>query len=261
MFISRLIINRKKCIFLTAYLQLLIHQQKKNVIRRSFLTSLVPAKQHCAPSVKNFRAYTASLEIENFSFDKYINRKYSSAKNSAMEQHCVVPDVISCVPEETATVCYPSGATVEQGNVLTPTQVKDQPTVTWKADANAFYTLCMTDPDAPSRVDPKFREWHHWLVGNIPGGDVAKGEVLSAYIGSGPPPDTGLHRYVFLIFKQSGKLTFDEKRLPNNSGDDRGGFKIAAFAKKYNLGDPIAGNFYQAEFDDYVPILYKQLGA
>jgi len=27
--------------------------------------------------------------------------------------------------------------------------------------------------------------------------------------------DAGLHRYVFLVYKQPGKLTFDEKRLTN----------------------------------------------
>ena len=37
-------------------------------------------------------------------------------------------------------------------------------------------------------------------------------------------------------------------------------FSIENFAKKYNLGVPIAVNFYQAAYDDYVPILYKQLG-
>jgi phosphatidylethanolamine-binding protein len=73
------------------------------------------------------------------------------------------------------------------GNVLTPTQVKDQPTVQWDAEASSFYTLCMTDPDAPSRTTHEYREWHHWLVGNIPGSDISKGEVLSAYVGSGPP--------------------------------------------------------------------------
>ena len=47
------------------------------------------------------------------------------------------------------------------------------------------------DPDAPSRKEPKFREWHHWLVVNIPGQDVSKGETLSEYVGSGPPEGTG----------------------------------------------------------------------
>ncbi len=45
------------------------------------------------------------------------------------------------------------------------------------------------------------------------------------------------------------------------SGDKRAKFKIAEFAKRYALGNPVAGNYYQAQYDDYVPILYKQLGA
>ncbi|XP_076651400.1 protein D2 isoform X2 [Halictus rubicundus] len=179
----------------------------------------------------------------------------------SLATHGVVPDVIDKAPGKILSVVYPNRISVEIGQVLTPTQVKDPPTVNWDADANVYYTLCMTDPDAPSRQDPKFREWHHWLIGNIPGVNVAKGEVLSEYVGSGPPKGTGLHRYVFLLYKQPGKLTFDEKRLTNRSGDNRGKFSIKKFAAKYKLGDPIAGNMYQAEFDDYVPLLYKQLGA
>ncbi|XP_074028562.1 protein D2 isoform X1 [Leptinotarsa decemlineata] len=188
----------------------------------------------------------------------FTTRFFSSAVKS-MEKHGVVPDVIDVAPEQVAEVTYPSGVKVDLGNVLTPTQVKDVPSIKWEADKSSFYTVCMTDPDAPSRKEPKFREWHHWLVGNVPGGDVEKGEVLSEYVGSGPPPNTGLHRYVFLVYKQNGKLNFDEKRLTNRSGDNRGCFSIRKFASKYNLGQPVAGNVYQAEYDDYVPILYKQL--
>ncbi|EAT40755.1 AAEL007549-PA [Aedes aegypti] len=188
-------------------------------------------------------------------------RLFVSSVAKSMDKHQVVPDVIPVAPAEVAKVSYASGAVVNEGNELTPTQVKDVPKVEWNADSAALYTLCMTDPDAPSRKEPTYREWHHWLVGNIPGGDVAKGETLSEYVGSGPPQGTGLHRYVFLVYKQNGKLTFDEPRLTNRSGDNRGGFSIRKFAEKYNLGNPVAGNFYQAEWDDYVPILYKQLGA
>lgn len=186
---------------------------------------------------------------------------YSNKPVKTMEQHQVVPDVIPVAPVEVAKVSFNSGVSANLGNELKPRQVKDVPKVEWNADAKALYTLCLTDPDAPSRKEPTYREWHHWLVGNIPGGDVAKGETLSAYVGSGPPEGTGLHRYVYLVYKQSGKLDFDEKRLTNTSADNRGQFSINAFAKKYNLGNPVAGNFYQAEWDDYVPTLYKQLGA
>lgn len=216
-------------------------------------------------AIRTLKTFSAGSEYpiltKEFAFTG-AKRNYSSkAIDKTMEEHCVVPDVIEKAPTATATVEYPCDISVKPGQILTPTQVKDEPCVKWEADSSKLYTLCMTDPDAPSRKEPTFREWHHWLVGNIPGCDVSKGEVLSAYVGSGPPKDTGLHRYVFLIYEQRCKLTFDEKRLPNTSGEGRGGFKIATFAKKYALGTPVAGNLYQAEYDDYVPILYKQLGA
>jgi hypothetical protein len=33
---------------------------------------------------------------------------------------------------------------VDDGNELTPTQVKDPPTVKWSADDSSYYLLCMT---------------------------------------------------------------------------------------------------------------------
>lgn len=188
----------------------------------------------------------------------------ASAKGAGIQglfkEHCVVPDVISDAPQELAEVNFSNGIKVEMGKELTPTQVKKPPTVKWAAKESEYYTLAMVDPDAPSRENPKFREWHHWLVGNIQGGDMNKSEVLSDYIGSGPPKGTGLHRYVFLVYKQPEKLNFSQvPKLPNNSGDKRGKFSISSFATKFGLGSPVAGNFYQAQYDDYVPKLYQKL--
>ncbi|XP_053203920.1 protein D2-like isoform X2 [Panonychus citri] len=177
-----------------------------------------------------------------------------------MDTQGVVPDVIDTIPINTIEVKYPSGAEVKFGNELTPTLVKDVPTlVNWPSEEGALYTLCMTDPDAPSRQNPKYREWHHWLVVNIPNNEVGKGKIISEYVGSGPPKGTGLHRYVFLVYKQPGQLNPDEKIRSNRCGEGRENFKIRDFAKKYKLGTPIAGNFYVAQWDDYVPKLYQQL--
>ncbi|CAG0910012.1 unnamed protein product, partial [Darwinula stevensoni] len=146
---------------------------------------------------------------------------------SKLKEDGIIPDMVSTVPPEVVQVKYPSGAEVKMGNVLTPTQVKDVPQVSWNADPHSYYTLAMTDPDAPSRQNPKFREWQHWMVVNIPGNDVSKGKVMSEYVGSGPPQGTGLHRYVFFVYKQPGTISPKEKHLTNTSGDGRASFKIA----------------------------------
>ncbi|CAD7086656.1 unnamed protein product [Hermetia illucens] len=176
-----------------------------------------------------------------------------------MEKYKIVPDVISKAPSQIAKVTFPSGVTASQGNQLKPRQVKAMPTVEWDAEPSKFYTICMTDPDAPSRRDPKFREWHHWLVGNIPGNNITEGDILSEYIGSAPPKGSGLHRYVILVYQQNGKINFNWKKLGNRSGNGRGKFSIRKFAEEHGLGDPVAGNFFQAEWDDYVAEVYKQL--
>ncbi|CAB3232230.1 unnamed protein product [Arctia plantaginis] len=208
-------------------------------------------------NLKYFR--TCRRYISNLEYDSEIPEKMSDLQ-SLFKESCIVPDVIKIAPSEILNVQYPSGATITTGKELTPTQVKDKPTVKWAAKDEQYYTLAMVDPDAPSRESPKFREWHHWLVGNIFGSEMSKGEILSDYIGSGPPKGTGLHRYVFLVYKQPGKCDFSKvQKLPNNSGDKRGKFSINKFADQFKFGPPVAGNFYVAKYDDYVPKLYAQL--
>ncbi|XP_040052345.2 phosphatidylethanolamine-binding protein 1 [Gasterosteus aculeatus] len=164
-------------------------------------------------------------------------------------------------PAQPLTIKYDSVEVDELGKVLRPTQVQRRPTaIDWEGcDPSKMYTLALTDPDAPSRKDPKFREWHHFLVVNMKGNDVSSGCVVSDYVGSGPPKGTGLHRYVWLVYEQPASLSCDEAVLTNRSGDGRGKFRVQSFRLKYKLGAPVAGTCYQAEWDDYVPKLYEQL--
>ncbi|XP_013100102.2 protein D3-like [Stomoxys calcitrans] len=171
----------------------------------------------------------------------------------------IIPDVLTKAPEQFLKVAYPGNLQVDKGNELTPTQVKNAPTAEWNVEDAVLYTLLMIDPDAPSRKNPTFREYQHWLVVNIPGSAIDKGDVLTAYVGSGPPKGTGLHRYIFLLYKQMGKLKFSEKHIPKNSGNDRGKFCTQTFVKKYKLGEALAGDFFQAKWDEYVPTVHKQL--
>ncbi|XP_062940526.1 phosphatidylethanolamine-binding protein 1-like [Cynocephalus volans] len=152
----------------------------------------------------------------------------------------------------------------ELGKVLTPiipTQVKNRPTSIegYGLDPGKLYTLVLTDPDAPSRKDPKYREWHHFLVVSMKGSNISSGTILSDYVGSGPPKGTVLHCYIWLVYEQDRLLKCDNPILSNQSEDHCGKFKVASFHKKYELGPPMASLFYQAEWDDYVPKLYEQL--
>ncbi|CAJ0923126.1 unnamed protein product, partial [Mesorhabditis belari] len=171
-------------------------------------------------------------------------------------KECVVPDVIPTVPRQILQIKYDSGVEVEMGNELTPTQVKDVPTVTWEAEPNALYSLIFIDPDAPSRQKPRPGEFKHWLVINIPGNQVDKGDVAADYIGSGPPEGSGLHRYCFLLYKQNGRLNA-EPTVSNTSIKGRMKWRASAWAQSHQM-TLIAGNFYQAQYDEYVKVMMKK---
>jgi len=184
----------------------------------------------------------------------------SNEISEKFRQEEIVPDVLEDLPEiKLLKITYPSKLKVNLGNILTPTQVKEQPKVEYDAEEGAFYTLLMTDPDAPSRKEPSRREFRHWLTVNIPGSDINEGDTVFQYIGSGPPQGTGLHRYVFLLFKQqTGKIVFESPFVSDHSSLNRPSTSTRDLISKNNL-KLVAGNFYQAEYDDYVPELHAQL--
>lgn len=62
-----------------------------------------------------------------------------------------------------------------------------------------------------------------------------------------------------MLFKQpSGRIHFDGPYVSNHSPLGRPSTSTRDLVNKYQL-KLIAANFYQAEYDDYVPILHTQL--
>lgn len=169
--------------------------------------------------------------------------------DNKMEAHQLVPDILDFVPPHVATVKFPSGVSMSLGNELTPLQVKDAPSeVDFPSEPGALYTILFTDPDAPSRAMPIYREILHWLVINVPSGaEIGKGQTVVPYVGSGPPEGLGLHRYVLTVFKQSATLSADQF----DAYQARFKFSSRDFASKFNL-QLIAGNLYQAQTDDFL---------
>jgi hypothetical protein len=100
-----------------------------------------------------------------------------------LKREGIIPDVLppTFTPTLFFSIAYPTGCEVATGNTLTREDTLDEPdiviTPTNLPVANAdstgvgedlarevSYTLVMVDPDAPSRVDPKYRQFRYWVV-------------------------------------------------------------------------------------------------
>ncbi|KFD58453.1 hypothetical protein M514_00679 [Trichuris suis] len=176
----------------------------------------------------------------------------------AFNNYGIIPDVIDRAPRQLLKVVFEKNLNCTLGNILTPSDVRHAPHVlSWNAYPNQLYSLLMTDPDAPSRDNPVNREFLHWLVVNIPKNDISSGDTVAQYVGSGPPEGTGLHRYVFTVYLQESRLFPNPEICFDKIA--RRKWSTRNFAKDNYLGQPEAGNFFQAEYDDHVPAVQEQL--
>lgn len=105
-----------------------------------------------------------------------------------METHGVVPDALDSAPAHVAEVKFSSGVSMLLGNELSPRDVANAPIeIKWPNESGALYSLLFVDLDAPSRDLPAYREIAHWLVCNTDPEDIAKGDTVFSYVGSGAP--------------------------------------------------------------------------
>eukprot|EP01084_Bolivina_argentea_P313792 543459_1 len=200
-------------------------------------------------------------------------RQLLRGKNWFKSDH-IVPDVVDDEPLELLTVEYrvKAGNTVrkveEMGQTLTPTQVQDVPyKIAFKSvDKSKLYTVILTDPDARDRVKHEFREWVHFVKINVSGADLSTGgDAIVEYVGSGPPQGSGLHRYCWLVYEQSnGRIDVDKcgqrkLKAAGSNGVGRQSWKARKFASDNKLGPLVAGTYYYAEYDAFVPKLYAWL--
>ncbi|XP_046659734.1 uncharacterized protein LOC124353776 [Homalodisca vitripennis] len=138
---------------------------------------------------------------------------------------------------------YDSGGVNEElRNEQPPTQVRSQPEVNYAVEPTGWYMLVMVDPDTLSIKDSTVML--HWILGNILGDDVSNGEIVADHVGSESPQRRGFHRYLILLYKQHGKLTFEDP-IVSNTTENRHKFSIQDFAEKYELSNPVALKLYQ----------------
>ncbi|XP_013782939.1 39S ribosomal protein L38, mitochondrial-like [Limulus polyphemus] len=101
---------------------------------------------------------------------------------------------------------------VHRGNIIYPSEAVKEPTVAYNAEKDSLWTLVLTNPDG-HLLDGQ-SEYLHWFVGNIKGNDLTTGNVVFHYLQPFPPRGTGYHRYVFILYKQEGKIDYSLKKQP-----------------------------------------------
>uniref|UniRef100_A0A0E0N2E9 Uncharacterized protein n=2 Tax=Oryza TaxID=4527 RepID=A0A0E0N2E9_ORYRU len=105
-------------------------------------------------------------------------------------------------------------------------------------DLRVFYTLVLVDPDAPSPSNPSLGEYLHWMVIDIPGTTgVNFGQDLMLY--ERPELRYGIHRMVFVLFRQLGRGTLFAPEMRHN-------FHCRSFAQQYHL-DIVAATYFNCQ--------------
>lgn len=165
------------------------------------------------------------------------------------------------------------------GNTIKPKHLQSSPSITLyedtspghSTDSHPTYVITLTDPDAPSRKDPKWSEMCHWIATNVsvtprifstlplPEHGLTEQHVqeegsnlddVVAYKPPGPPPKTGKHRYVFLVFAPRNgtteplHLSKPKDRQHWGMGEEGGG--VRDWAEENGLV-PVAANFVYAK--------------
>nr|WGL40955.1 MFT2 [Chrysanthemum x morifolium] len=122
------------------------------------------------------------------------------------------------------------------GRDYSASAVATAPRVSIRGSPDELYTLVLIDPDAPNPNEPSLKEVVSWIVTNIPGGSLTgRGTEFLEY--NAPAPDIGVHRNIFVLYKQEG--TLDGIETPAS----RTCFNARAFASKHNLS-PVGLAYY-----------------
>lgn len=168
----------------------------------------------------------------------------------------LIPFPLVKIPEQILEIEYLDRIEVGTGRYLFARDLRSPPTrVAWpKQYVRSYYALIMTDLDYPTDKDNSQAEYLHWMIGNIEGPpERRRNNTIAQYIGPNPEEGTGVHRYVFFLFRQPKKIEYHYEPKLNTLRNDSRRCKFATrrFARRYNLGQPVAATFLLAQFWHY----------
>ncbi|KAI1209502.1 PEBP-like protein [Annulohypoxylon truncatum] len=190
-----------------------------------------------------------------------------------LEKAEIFPTVIDkFLPSFLLNAEWSSGERTELGNTVKVDKVQNEPTITVRrggsasssgvrGNSNVTYTIIITDPDAPSRENPEWSEFCHFIATDV---EISSSETSAAvrssslkdivpYKPPGPPPKTGKHRYVFLLLAPvngtTGSLDLSKPSDRKHWGTGKARHGVRDWAEENGL-EPVAANFVYAQNEE-----------
>ncbi|XP_065217982.1 protein D3-like [Planococcus citri] len=165
----------------------------------------------------------------------------------------VVPKLIPQAPQDWCDVRFPTGTKFDKGAMVAAKAIRRRPTVTWKGEPGALYTVFMYGVNKYINKIVMFADlilqdfYLHWIVVNVPGNQLSAPEnkITSGiewfeFLKPLIPPYTVTHRYVILVYKQDHPLPENGTAIYDEGFADFPSHEV--FVHNETLGEPVCGN-------------------
>jgi phosphatidylethanolamine-binding protein (PEBP) family uncharacterized protein len=114
---------------------------------------------------------------------------------------------------------------ISNGEFLKVKDVQVEPSIQLNVNPNKIYTLILHDPDAVGG------DKIHWFKVNIKNNDINSGTDILPYVGPAPPPNSGMHHYIFELYEK------EIENIPNLNDEDRR--ELTKLKKVFDINEPI----------------------
>ncbi|OWA50917.1 hypothetical protein BV898_15418 [Hypsibius exemplaris] len=118
----------------------------------------------------------------------------------------------------------------------------------------------MLDADgnnSPATTAGELNNYLYWLKYNVNSSVLGSGTDVVPYQGASPPPNSGIHRCVILVYSQlNGSMTSPPVGVTALHDDDvndqtRATFHLRLFIRQNQLSGPVVGNFFRTLEDSF----------
>jgi len=199
-------------------------------------------------------AIATDVELEEVKAE-YVNSGFESTTNPQGFG-------ISLDSQLLVSVVYEGAGLISNGQAYTADQVNTRPTVYLTPSASTLasfttaqhYVLILADASAVGGPDPE-GDYRHYLQTGIsaaPGASATgnatfalaarSGTVVTAYAGPGPLPDSGIHRYAWLVFEEG--TNFTPPADISAAGTPSNHWSVNSYATTSNLGPLVGASFF-----------------